>query len=91
MRISCPHCGPRDVIEFSYQGDASRIRPDPASTDQSAWNDHVFNRANPRGRHKEFWQHNHGCRAHLLVERDVTTHEIFSVRLARQAVAERGR
>jgi heterotetrameric sarcosine oxidase delta subunit len=48
MRIPCPFCGPRDVAEFSYQGDASRTRPDPASTDAQAWADHVYNRANPR-------------------------------------------
>jgi sarcosine oxidase subunit delta len=89
MRIPCPFCGPRDVVEFSCQGDASRIRPDPASTDMEAWNDHVYNRLNPRGAHLEFWQHNHGCRAHLMVERDTLTHEILSVKLARTFMMER--
>ena len=84
MRINCPHCGLRDVVEFSYAGDANRTRPDPASTDMEAWNDHVFNRVNTRGRHREFWQHNHGCRAHLIVERDSVSHEIFSVKLAKK-------
>jgi methylglutamate dehydrogenase subunit B len=88
MRINCPHCGLRDVIEFSYAGDANRTRPDPASTDIEAWNEYVFNRINTRGRHREFWQHNHGCRAHLIVERDVVTHEIFSVELAKKPVAK---
>ncbi|TIN67967.1 MAG: sarcosine oxidase subunit delta, partial [Mesorhizobium sp.] len=31
MLITCPYCGPRDVIEFTYQGDGNRERPDPAS------------------------------------------------------------
>lgn len=84
MRIPCPHCGPRDVAEFSYQGDANRTRPDPASTDLDAWNAYVFTRADTRGRHREFWQHNHGCRAHLLVERDVVTHVIHAVMPARE-------
>ena len=31
IRITCPHCGPRDQSEFSYAGDATRTRPaDPA-------------------------------------------------------------
>jgi methylglutamate dehydrogenase subunit B len=84
MRINCPHCGLRDVAEFAYAGDANRVRPDPASTDDAIWHDYVFNRTNPRGRHREFWQHNHGCRAHLIVERDSVTHEIFSVEAAKQ-------
>jgi methylglutamate dehydrogenase subunit B len=88
LRINCPHCGLRDVVEFSYAGDANRTRPDPASTDMDAWNDYVFNRINTRGRHREFWQHNHGCRAHLVVERDSVSHEIFSVELAKKPVAK---
>jgi methylglutamate dehydrogenase subunit B len=88
MRINCPHCGLRDVVEFSYAGDANRTRPDPASTDMDAWNDYVFNRVNTRGRHREFWQHNHGCRAHLVVERGSATHEIFSVELVKKPVVK---
>jgi methylglutamate dehydrogenase subunit B len=76
------------VIEFSYAGDANRTRPDPASADMDAWNDYIFNRVNTRGRHREFWQHNHGCRAFLIVERDVVTHEIFSVELAKKTVVK---
>ena len=38
MLITCPYCGPRDLSEYSYQGDGLRTRPDPASTDQQAWN-----------------------------------------------------
>ena len=85
MRISCPHCGPRDVAEFTYQGDANRVRPDPASTDQAAWNAYVYDRVNTRGLHREFWQHSGGCRAHLLVERDTVTHAIATVAFARAA------
>ena len=53
--------------------------PDLASTDQAAWNSYVYDRPNPRGRHRELWQHLGGCRAYLVVERDTATHEIFSV------------
>lgn len=90
MRIACPYCGPRDVAEFAYQGDANRTRPDPASTDQQAWNEYVYDRVNTRGPHREFWQHSGGCRAHLLVERDTSTHRILSVAFARPVLAADG-
>ena len=82
MRITCPHCGPRDLQEFSYQGDATLTRPDPASTDQDAWNGYVYDRANPAGEHREFWQHSGGCRKHLVVTRNTLTHAISGVAVA---------
>ena len=33
MRIPCPFCGERDVHEFTYLGDATLERPDPAEPD----------------------------------------------------------
>ena len=83
MLIACPYCGPRDAAEFTYQGDAARSRPDPASTDRAAWEAYVYDRENPAGSHREFWQHSSGCRAHLLVVRDTLNHEISSVAFAR--------
>lgn len=82
MQITCPYCGPRDLAEFAYQGDANRTRPDPASTDQQAWNAYVYDRTNPAGEHREYWQHAGGCRTHLLVVRSTLTHEITSVGFA---------
>ncbi len=83
MIITCPYCGPRDLAEFTYQGDATRTRPDPASTDQAAWNAYVYDRPNPAGDHTEFWQHHGGCRSHLRVVRSTLTHVISSVGFAR--------
>ncbi len=31
MRLPCPFCGERDLIEFAYHGDASLVRPDPGA------------------------------------------------------------
>lgn len=90
MLIPCPHCGPRDVSEFSYQGDATRTRPELASTDMKAWYDYVYNRPNPAGPHREYWQHTGGCRAHLIVTRDTCTHEIHDVAFARAALNRAG-
>jgi sarcosine oxidase subunit delta len=84
MLITCPYCGPRDLSEYTYQGDASRTRPDPASADHDAWNAYVYHRPNPAGEHAEYWQHSGGCRAHLRVVRNTLTHEITSVGFARE-------
>lgn len=81
MIIDCPFCGPRDLTEFSYHGDAAALdgRPQHGSTDQDAWNAYVYDRANPAGTHAEVWQHSGGCRQHLRVVRDTVTHEMFEV------------
>ena len=84
LRLSCPVCGERDETEFTYEGDASVQRPDPAERDLSVWHDAVFIRDNPRGAHREYWHHLHGCRSLLIVERDTLTHAISGCRLARE-------
>jgi methylglutamate dehydrogenase subunit B len=75
LLIPCPHCGPRSHIEFTYGGDAIVRRPaDEAPL--AAWVDYVYLRDNPRGPHREYWQHTQGCRAFIVVERDTATHAI---------------
>ena len=86
MRITCCHCGERGNEEFVYLGDATVRRPDgdpgqPA--DLAAWTDYVYLRDNPAGLHRELWQHVAGCRAWLVVTRNVRTHEIKTVEDAR--------
>lgn len=87
MIITCPYCGPRDLSEFAYQGDGNRKRPDPASTNQNAWNAYVYDRLNPAGDHNELWQHAGGCRRHLAVTRNTLTHAISKVAFAGTAGA----
>lgn len=84
MRIPCPYCGPRDVHEFVYRGDASPARP-AADASPEAWADYVYLRDNAAGAMTEHWYHAQGCRAWLVVERDTRTHAIGDARLARQA------
>ena len=80
MRITCPDCGPRDVSEFRYVGDATRRFP-ALDAGQAEWASFVWDRENPRGAHAEHWQHQHGCRQFLRVVRDTATHEIASVEI----------
>ncbi|MBL8576023.1 MAG: sarcosine oxidase subunit delta [Mesorhizobium sp.] len=84
MIITCPFCGPRDSSEFVYREEGGRTRPDPASTDQAAWNAYVYERVNTAGDHEEIWQHSGGCRSHLRVLRNTVTHKILDVTLARE-------
>ncbi|GLK75506.1 sarcosine oxidase subunit delta [Methylopila jiangsuensis] len=86
MRIACPYCGPRGVDEFSYLGDATLKRPDPAAENaDAAFHAYVYLRDNPAGPHRELWQHASGCQSWLVVTRDTRTHEISAVEYARDA------
>lgn len=75
LLIACPHCGPRNHREFAYGGDANSRRP-PESGGEQDWFEFVYMRDNPRGPHRELWQHVQGCRAWIVVTRDTATHEI---------------
>ena len=76
LLIPCPYCGPRDVTEFSYGGDAD-IRPPHHDAPESAWSAYVYLRDNPRGPHNELWQHSAGCRRWIRVKRNTLTHEVL--------------
>jgi sarcosine oxidase subunit delta len=78
LRIDCPHCGTRDEVEFRYRGDAGVRRP-AADADVGAFAAYVYERANPRGWHLEWWYHAAGCRQYLQVWRPTVTHDIHAV------------
>ena len=78
LLITCPWCGPRAQIEFTYGGDASVARPaDPEAVSAGEWLDHVYFRDNPRGPHNEWWQHSSGCRSWVKVRRDTWSHRVY--------------
>lgn len=85
MILTCPWCGPRNVEEFSFGGDASVKRPHFDDPSLTRWQVATFERDNPRGPHREFWHHEAGCRQWLVAERNTATHEMISVRSAREA------
>ena len=85
LLLPCPYCGPRDHSEFRYGGDASKTRPALGVADRKGWHDHVFLFDNPKGAHKEYWQHVLGCRRWIVVERDTLTQAIAGSQPARDA------
>ena len=75
LLIPCPWCGDRALIEFTYRGDATVVRPKESDSDEQ-WYDYVYTRDNPRGEHSEWWHHTAGCRRWLTVHRNTWTHQI---------------
>ena len=85
MRITCPHCGERDIREFSYRGDAVALeRPAPDASLES-WDDYVHLRENPAGVTRDLWHHGGGCSAWVVITRNTTTHEVLGFELASAA------
>ena len=77
LLIECPWCGTRAETEFSHGGEAGIVRPpDPDALSDAEWADYLFFRANPRGAHRELWNHSQGCRRWFGVERDTVTYRI---------------
>ena len=75
LLIHCPWCGDRDESEFSYGGEAGIARPaDPDKLSDAEWADYLFMRANPRGAHRELWNHSLGCRRWFEADRDTVSY-----------------
>ena len=72
--IDCPHCGPREALEFSYGGETTR-RAGPDADDRELAG-YLFFRRNVNGWQTEWWLHRDGCRRWFLAERHTTTNEI---------------
>ncbi len=86
LRIHCPLCGERPYTEYRYGGDADKRRPAHGASGVEAWHDHLFLFDNPKGPHRELWQHVQGCRQWLIVVRDTATNMVAEVRSASQAL-----
>ena len=79
LLIRCPYCGDRAETEFAYGGEAGIARPkDPQALSDEEWADYLFMRANPRGVHRELWNHAQGCRRWFEVERHTVSYEIHA-------------
>lgn len=76
LLIDCPHCGPRNEVEYAYGGQAHVARPeDPYALTDREWAEYLFYRDNPRGEFAERWHHTGGCRKWFNAIRDTGTYE----------------
>ena len=69
--MTCPVNGPRTIGEFIYAGEL-RSMPDPASSDDDAWADYVFNRNGVAALKHEWWCHSPSG-VWFIAERDTAT------------------
>jgi sarcosine oxidase subunit delta len=78
--INCPHCGPRDEIEFACGGESHIARPGPPENVTDAqWGDYLYFRRNVKGISHERWLHRYGCGQWFHVARDTVTHRLSAV------------
>ena len=73
--LACPHCGPRDVNEFRYQGEVTR-RPSSRPSLREL-TDYVYFRDNVAGEQREWWYHRVGCGTWFVAVRDTRTNEVL--------------
>mgnify|MGYP003302836416 CR=1 FL=1 len=74
LHINCPFCGLRAQKEFAYGGDATVKRPEiNKEVSKEEWDNFVYMRKSPRGKHIELWHHISGCRQWFKVQRDTAT------------------
>lgn len=78
LMIDCPWCGLRSEEEFVCGGQAHIQRPaDPAATSDADWGAYLYQRENPKGPHRERWQHRYGCGQWFNVVRDTVSHAVL--------------
>jgi heterotetrameric sarcosine oxidase delta subunit len=82
IRLECPWCGLRNEEEFVCGGQAHIERPaNPQDVDDAQWADYLYQRDNPKGPHRERWQHRYGCGQWFNVLRDTVSHEVLATYL----------
>ena len=91
MLLRCPWCGPRELEEFRFRSVLTGERAGPGESvttgdHPSAAYARVYERANVPDSSVEYWQHDRGCRAWLVVQRNPSTAEVLDVQL----LADRG-
>ena len=82
MRLTCPHCGERDIRDFTYKGAALALDRPAEDAGEAAWDDYVHLRENPAGETRDLWYHESGCSALLVVTRNTVTHAVSKCELA---------
>lgn len=83
--LTCPHCGPRPVDEFTCAGEVT-VRP-KGSPSFRELTSYLYFRRNVAGLQPEWWAHRLGCEAWFQAERDTRTNEVLRTWVAEPADA----
>ncbi len=97
--MNCPLNGPRNITEFTSQGEVEPM-PDPDAADDAAWADRVWFANNEAGVVREWWCHtataywfiaerNTVTAYWFIAERNTVTDEILRSYTADQVFGER--
>ena len=84
--LPCPHCGPRDVNEFGYQGEVT-VRPKSAPTLRELTS-YLYFRRNVAGVQREWWFHRDGCELWFQAERDTRTNDVLLTEVVERTVRQ---
>jgi sarcosine oxidase subunit delta len=77
--LACPHCGIREVTDFTFGGEVSpRPREAPSFRELCEYN---YFRRNVAGVQREWWYHRSGCRTWFQADRDTRTNVVLQVGL----------
>jgi sarcosine oxidase subunit delta len=73
--LTCPLNSVRNIDEFFYGGEF-RVAPDPDTCTDEEWCDYLYQRDNPAGQVKEWWQHGPSG-GWFIVVRDTVTDQVI--------------
>jgi len=80
LLITCPYCGPRPELEFTYGGQAHLVRPvQPTDLTDEQWAGFLYMRTNTKGVYAERWRHLRGCARYFNALRDTSNDRILAV------------
>ena len=85
--LNCPLNGPRNISEFIYGGEVTRM-PDPIACSDAEWADYVLMEDNTAGVIREWWYHV-ATAYWFIAERNTVTDEIFRTYPAREVFKAR--
>ncbi|MBL4721213.1 MAG: sarcosine oxidase subunit delta [Alphaproteobacteria bacterium] len=88
LKITCPWCGDRAQIEFTYRGDGALTRPALDNENAKDHFEYVYLRDPRRGVQDEIWRHSAGCGQFLKVRRDTLTHKIYATSAPQDDLAQ---
>ncbi len=84
MRLTCPHCGERDLREFASRGNSVALSRPSEGASPGEWADYLHIRDNSAGEGRDLFYHT-PCGLWIEVTRSTITHAVTATRPVREA------